>query len=136
MGRTPKDVALWTGRAGSGRGPYRAPGQCRCPDVTLVDISDFNDLVGRLDAIEARAAAATPGPWDSFVEGRNHESGDDFIRRAGLDDDAPDMYVTLESHPAGQGDLDFIAHARQDLPYLVAVVGRLLRAPGLDEADT
>lgn len=102
-------------------------------------MSDINDLVGRLDAIEARAAAATSGPWESFVEGRDHLGGDDFIRTGGLDDDAPDMYVTLNfgtaSQSAGQSDLDFIAHARQDIPELVEVVRRLLNGPGLDEVD-
>ena len=48
-----------------------------------------------LDIIEARAAAATPGPWESFIEGRDHLAGDNFIRTGGLNDDAPDMYVTL-----------------------------------------
>jgi hypothetical protein len=33
-----------------------------------------------LDAIERRAKAASKPPWQSFVEGRDHTSGDDFIR--------------------------------------------------------
>ena len=28
-----------------------------------------------LDAIEVRCNAATPGPWKSYIEGRDHESG-------------------------------------------------------------
>lgn len=79
-----------------------------------------------LDEIERRCEAATPGPWRSFVEGRDHHSGDDFIRTAGLDDGSPDMYVSLSTadgtQPAGPADLDFIAHARQDLPNLVAAL--------------
>ena len=68
----------------------------------------------------ARAAAATPGPWESFVEGRDHLSGDDFIRTGGMDSDAPDMSVDLWlggcKVPAPPPDLDVIAGARQDIP--------------------
>ena len=77
-----------------------------------------------LEAIEARLAGATAGPWEPFVEGRDHVAGDDFIRTGGLNDDSPDMYVSLAfpDHPglvpAPAGDLDFIAHARQDLAAL------------------
>jgi len=82
-----------------------------------------------LDIIEARAAAATPGPWESSIEGRDHLAGDGFIRTGGLNDDAPDMYVTLwfgvRKVPAPPADLDFIAAARQDVPRLVAELRRL-----------
>jgi|SRR5919197_2168726 hypothetical protein len=85
-----------------------------------------------LERIAARADRASPGPWESFVEGRDHFAGDDFIRTGGVDDDAPDMYVSLaggrvgpRSVPAGANDLDFIAAARQDVPRLVAEVRRL-----------
>lgn len=86
-----------------------------------------------LDAIEARCQAASPGPWKSFVEGRDHWSGDDFIR-VGDDDDEPDMYVlraTAEGlRPASVRDLDFIAAARQDSPRLLAEI-RWLRSHAL-----
>ena len=79
-------------------------------------------------AIEARCEAAAPGPWKSFIEGRDHDSGDDFIR-VGERSDQPDMYVHRSSHegtrPASAPDLDFIAAARQDVPRLVAEVRRL-----------
>lgn len=84
-----------------------------------------------LDRIEARAAAATTGPWTSFVEGRDHESGDDFIRTGGDADRSPDLYVRVAFGerpgvtPAGPDDLDFIAAARQDVPRLVAEIRRL-----------
>jgi hypothetical protein len=76
-----------------------------------------------LTIIEARAAAATPGPWESFVEGRDHHGGDNFVRTGGLDDTCPDLYLS----PASVEDQDFIAHARQDVPRLVAEVRRLRR---------
>lgn len=80
-----------------------------------------------LAAIRARCEAATPAPWESFVEGRDHLVGDDFIRTGDLRDDCPDMYVTHESRSAPARDLDFIAHARQDIPRLLDEVARLQR---------
>ena len=58
-----------------------------------------------------RCEAATPGPWRSYVEGRDHESGDSFIDVPGKDG----IYLT----GATLADQDFIAAARQDLPRLV-----------------
>ncbi len=78
-----------------------------------------------LDEMERRVAAASKRPWESFVEGRDHWSGDNFIRIGGLDDDEPDMYVMRDETPAATTDLDFIAHARQDVPRLLAEVRRL-----------
>jgi hypothetical protein len=63
-----------------------------------------------LDEIERRCAAATPGPWKSYVEGRDHTSGDSFIMTGGND-----IYLS----GATLADQDFIAHARQDLPALI-----------------
>jgi len=69
-----------------------------------------------LEAMRARCEAATGGPWQSFVEGRDHTSGSSFIRTAGED---------LELSGATIMDQDFIAHARQDIPRLVEEVMRL-----------
>jgi hypothetical protein len=83
-----------------------------------------------IDAIEGRCAVASPGPWQSFIEGRDHLGGDNFIRIGGLDDDEPDMYVSRAIPgqgltPASDHDLDFIAHARQDVARLLAEIKRL-----------
>src|SRR5947207_15912769 len=81
-----------------------------------------------LNAMEARAAAATPGPWQSFVEGRDFSGGDDVICTGGRD-----LYVRHSPWrdqpvgPADAADLDFIAAARQDIPRLVREVRRLRR---------
>jgi hypothetical protein len=75
----------------------------------------------QLREIEARCNATTAGPWESFIEGRDHLSGDDFIRTGGLDDSSPDIYLLQ----ATQADQDFIAHSRQDVPALIAEVRRL-----------
>jgi hypothetical protein len=83
-------------------------------------------------AIEARVLAASAGPWTSYVEGRDHLGGDDFIR-IGEQDALPDMYVSMFGPGPGQRtasvpDQDFIAAARQDVPRLLAEVRRLRAA--------
>jgi len=71
-----------------------------------------------LEAMRARCTAATPAPWQAFVEGRDHTSGSSFIRTGGKD---------IELFGATEEDHDFIAHARQDLPRLIEEVMRLRR---------
>ncbi len=74
-----------------------------------------------LEAIRKRCDAATAGPWESFVEGRDHLSGNNFIRTGGLDNQSPD----IELLGASIADQDFIAHARQDIPRLLNEIERL-----------
>lgn len=69
-----------------------------------------------LDAIESRCNAATSGPWKSFLEGRDHQSGSNFIRTGAED---------IELTGATPADQDFIACARQDVPRLLGEVRRL-----------
>ena len=78
---------------------------------------------GDLEQIELRCNAATKGPWESSVEGRDHLAGSNFIRTGGLDNDSPD----IELIGATADDQDFIAHARQDVPRLLEEVRRLKR---------
>ncbi len=77
-----------------------------------------------LDAIEGRSNAATKGPWQSYVEGRDHLGGSNVIVTGGLDDRSPDIEIANVSN----ADQDFIAHSRQDVPRLVAEVRRLRAA--------
>ena len=65
--------------------------------------------------VETRLRAATPGPWESFVEGRDHTSGSTFIRTPAGD---------IELSGASEADHDFIAHARQDQETLLAEIRR------------
>jgi hypothetical protein len=80
-----------------------------------------------LDAIRARCQAASRAPWVSFAEGRDHESGDSFIMIGDGQDREADMYISRDAKPASIEDQDFIAHARQDVPALLAEVDRLRR---------
>lgn len=79
-----------------------------------------------LTAIETRVAAATPGPWWSWVEGRDGVAGDTFIGRGHEEQRSDDLYLsTGESNAVTDADHDFIAHARQDVPRLLTEVRRL-----------
>lgn len=69
----------------------------------------------QLDEIKTRASKATAGPWD-------------WNSRHGLG--APNRLVMWPSHEYGcdldiegeEADLDFIAHARTDIPALIAAI--------------
>lgn len=76
-----------------------------------------------LDEISARCDAASPSPWRSLVEGRDHTSGSSFIMRG----EGTSRHKDIELTWATVEDQDFIAHARQDVPRLVAEVARLRR---------
>jgi hypothetical protein len=73
-----------------------------------------------LDEIRKRCNAATNGPWISFIEGRNHSSGDSVIVR-GVNETENDLYLV----GATEEDQNFIAHARQDIPLLLDETERL-----------
>ncbi|MGO1074556.1 hypothetical protein [Inquilinus sp. CA228] len=72
--------------------------------------------IDALVQIEQRCGRATPGPWKSYVEGRDHTSGDSFIMTGG-----EDIYLA----GASVDDQDFIASARQDVPALIHEIRRL-----------
>ncbi len=74
-----------------------------------------------LDAIQSRCMAATCGPWKSFVEGRDHSSGSNFIMTGTKEMRGPD----IELSGATIADQDFIAHARQDIPRLLRELRQL-----------
>ena len=69
-----------------------------------------------IEAIKARCEQATAGPWKSFIEKRDKFSGSDFIQTGG-----EDFYLTGGT----LADQEFIAHARQDTPRLIAEIERL-----------
>lgn len=94
----------------------------------------------QLAAIEARAAAATPGPW-------HDETDTDFLKDDGKTDptvaegESPitttdggrNFWVVFVvrgaySNPPFRDDMAFVAHARADVPALCAEVRRLRAA--------
>jgi len=88
-------------------------------------------ILRRLEEIETRAAKATPGPWELKWYGNPRGWGSwehfYFLRargktRWGL------SCITLESKsPVPLEDLDFVAHARTDVPLLCRLVRELLQ---------
>ena len=81
-----------------------------------------------LEEIKARYQATTIAPWVASIEGRDHESGSHFIMTGiavGEDIKQTKRGEDLEIHGATIADLDFIAHARQDIPALVEEIERL-----------
>lgn len=88
---------------------------CDQSGLTDAELSELERLVNR----------ASPAPWIASVEGRDHTSGADVILVG--DPREEDMYVSRDSRPASQDDLDFIAAARTYMPKLLAEVRRLRR---------
>lgn len=68
-----------------------------------------------LEQIKLRCDNATTGIWVSFIEGRDHESGSNFIMTGSGDQRGND----IELSGATIADQDFIAHAKQDIPRLL-----------------
>lgn len=69
-----------------------------------------------LHQILTRCNNATPGPWRSFVEGRDHTSGSNFIQTS---------CTNIELTGGTGADQDFVAAAKQDIPRLVAEIAKL-----------
>ncbi|MDX8446523.1 hypothetical protein [Mesorhizobium captivum] len=74
-----------------------------------------------LQEMETRAAAAQPGPWKSWVEGRDFDGGSNFIQAGSGAERGEDIEIS----GATVADQDFMAAARKDIPRLVAEVRRL-----------
>ena len=79
--------------------------------------------------IRERLEKATPGPWEHTHKDCKHFMSSDFVDRKGddigvglvtsdINQDNADLYAT-------DADMEFIAHARQDVPILLAEVERL-----------
>lgn len=76
---------------------------------------------GELEAIRLRWAGTTPGPWQSYVEGRDHTSGSSFIKTGS----GATRGADIELSGATVADQDFIASAHEDIPRLLAEIARL-----------
>jgi len=74
-----------------------------------------------LDAIEARATAATEGPWTTGAD----KAWSDALPPWALVISANYPLIELQEGAQGVADAEFVAAARQDVPALVAEVRRL-----------
>jgi hypothetical protein len=86
--------------------------------------------MSRLEEIQARAEAATEGPWSiwhdldhqGFKTVGDAESYQEVLETGETDESNPTAHVYTEH------DAEFIAHAREDAPWLIRRVQRLVRA--------
>lgn len=83
------------------------------------EISDYE-----LNQIKQRCDKATTGPWVSYIEGRDHTSGSNFI----MTGDENNRGKDIEIIGGTIYDQDFIAHARQDIPNLINEIKRLKKS--------
>ena len=85
--------------------------------------------IEKLEAIEAREQAATPGPWEKSFLSEDYGAGycmttffvkqpDGNLYRIGSAD-------TSEKYIEENSNAEFVAHARPDVPALIAEVKRL-----------
>jgi len=79
--------------------------------------------IEELDEIERRCQGASPGPWRPFLEGDGGVGGTSVIWVSDSDDE-PDLYLWLGGDLAPDADYEFTAAARQDVPRLLAALGR------------
>ncbi|MEU9947049.1 hypothetical protein [Streptomyces sp. NPDC047939] len=90
----------------------------------------------RTDEIRAREAAATPGHWGTGYDGKGTytiEAHPRFVPGSGAASVNDGIIATLTGeHCDGQTycDADFIARAREDVPYLLGRVAELEAALG------
>ncbi len=84
-----------------------------------------DSIAQEIERIRARCAAARPGRWLSWFEGRDHSSGSSFIQIGEGQNRDEDLYLTGDDQPVSVEDHDFIANARQDIPFLLAEIDRL-----------
>lgn len=75
----------------------------------------------KLGEIKKRCDVASPGPWKSYIEGRVHEAGSNFI----MIGEGKSRKDDIEPIGAKTEDQDFIANARQDIPLLIKEIERL-----------
>jgi hypothetical protein len=69
-----------------------------------------------LEHILELCSKTSQGPWVSYVEGRNHQSGSNFIMTGNEDIELIGATIT---------DQDFIANAKKDIPKLISEIFRL-----------
>lgn len=79
-----------------------------------------------LDEIEDRAAAATPGPWETRIGRGGPRNGDAAVWTAEpVEEACVSGHVRIADCGYRGLDADFIAHARTDVPALLAEIDRL-----------
>ena len=75
-----------------------------------------------LAAIRQRVEKATEGPWNT---GFDYEKNDPIVLAPGYIEHTIDYTLTEGGLEHGKADAEFIAHAREDIPALLAEIDRL-----------
>jgi len=86
-----------------------------------------------IDAIEARARKASPGPWRTDLM---KNAGDNWMLCFGADDDGQGNVIVTTDNIRASGmlsgssreDADFTAHSRSDIPALCGYIRHLEKA--------
>ena len=79
----------------------------------------------RLEDIKHRCDAARSGPWTAMIEGRDLMSGSSFIMIGTGSARQEDLHLSGYETVVSNADYDFIANARQDIPFLLDEIARL-----------
>jgi hypothetical protein len=74
-----------------------------------------------LSEIEMRCNKSQNGPWKAFIEGRDLDSGADFI----MTGEGINRGEDIEPLGATKYDIDFIANSKQDIPKLIKEIREL-----------
>jgi hypothetical protein len=69
-----------------------------------------------LAEIARRYERASPAPWIASLESQGGLGGCNVISVTATDDDQPDLYLWFGDQLAPDGDWEFVAAARQDIP--------------------
>ena len=89
--------------------------------------------MSRLDQIEARANAATPGPWEAGCNDRHvlyvTTENEEFCAEYG-----PELYDSQGFF--SDDDTEFIAHARTDVPDMSAALRAVLKLHKREESPS
>jgi hypothetical protein len=87
---------------------------------------------GRVEAIRARCEAATPGPWEDIDYNRDCPGRDTWLGVINGAFEITTEHVTIGRvkysalpHPENVANARFIAHARADIPWLLARITEL-----------
>lgn len=83
-------------------------------------------ITDRLDEIEARANAATTGPWSHCLDELRNRTAVHRIGSSEVNADVAFTYRDRDGRGPGMQDAEFIAHARTDVPALVATLRAVL----------
>ena len=82
----------------------------------MTNIKKINEIKDRLSKIRHLS-------WVSYIEDRDHQSGESFIMVGTGDNRVDDMYI----RGATDNEQDFIAHAPEDISFLVGEIEELLK---------